>query len=78
MRGRRITVRLPDDQVDFDQQVADGRVASRADGVARALRREHRRVRAERDLETLKAAGEDAELAGLATWASRQAFPVDP
>ena len=47
-----VTVRLPDDLVKFiDQQVAEGKVPSRATAVAKALRREQRRLLAEKDAE---------------------------
>jgi len=77
--AKQITVRLPDDQVDFlDREVAAGRTASRATGVARALRREQRRSRAERDLATLLAAGEDPDLGDMVGWAAgHQAYPDD-
>jgi Arc/MetJ-type ribon-helix-helix transcriptional regulator len=75
--AKQITVRLPDEQVDFlDREVAAGHVSSRAAGVARALRREQRRARAEQDLSTLLAAGEDPDRAGVVDWAAdHQAFP---
>ena len=73
-----ITVRLPDDQVAFlDAEVSGGRAASRATVIARALRSEQRRRRAEQDLETILATADDADdLAGLADWAARQPYPM--
>lgn len=69
---KQITVRLPDDQVDFlDQEVSSGHAASRATAISRALRREQRRRRAERDLHVLLESGDDPELAGLHEWAAR-------
>lgn len=71
-----ITVRLPDDQVDFlDAEVDGGRAASRASAIAQALRREQRRRRAEQDLIVLASAAEDSDLAGLHDWVARQAYP---
>lgn len=66
-----ITVRIPDELVAFtDEEVAAGRSRSRADLVARALRREQRRVLAERDSQIYAALlPEDDELAGIATLA---------
>jgi Arc/MetJ-type ribon-helix-helix transcriptional regulator len=74
---KQITVRLPNEQVDFlDSEVTSGRAASRADAIARALRREQRRRRAERDLHVILADGEDPELAALADWTSRRDYPA--
>ena len=59
-----ITVRLPDELVDFvDAEVARGAVTSRADAVTRALVRERRRRRALQDVAILKA---EASAAGVA------------
>ena len=70
--SKQITVRLPDDQVDFvDQEVSDGNATSRAAAISRALRREQRRRRAERDLLRLLESGDDPELVGLQEWAGR-------
>lgn len=70
--SKQITVRLPDDQVDFlDEEVSQGNASSRASAISRALRREQRRRRAEHDLSVIAAAGGDPELAGLHEWASR-------
>jgi len=73
-----ITVRLPDDLVTFvDGQVRQGRAASRADVVARALAREQRRAVALRDAAILaQAAGaEPDDLDDLAGYAAAQ--PLD-
>jgi Arc/MetJ-type ribon-helix-helix transcriptional regulator len=68
---KQIAVRLSDDLVAFvDQVVESGRERSRAAVVSRALERERRRAAAERDAEILAATGPDAELAGLAGYAS--------
>ena len=73
---RQITVRLPDDQVDFlDTEVADGRATSRAAAIARALRREQRRHRAEQDLRTVLDGGDDPDLVSLQDWAARRSYP---
>jgi Arc/MetJ-type ribon-helix-helix transcriptional regulator len=63
-----LTVRIPDELASFvDQDVADGRAASRADAIAKALAREQRRRVAERDVELLIAhRGEHNDLDGLA------------
>lgn len=63
-----IAVRLPDELVAFvDQLVSDGRAASRAAVVSRALHRELRREIAARDAAILTAAGdEDDDMDDLA------------
>ncbi len=67
-----LTVRIPDELAGFvDQDVADGRAASRADAIAKALAREQRRRAAERDAELLIAhQGERSDLDGLAEHAA--------
>lgn len=71
-----ITVRLPDDLVDFvDSEVASGVVTSRADAVARALVRERRYRTALADVAILRAGVEDDDLEGLA--AHTAAHPID-
>ena len=70
-----ITVRLPDDLVEFvDTEVADGTAVSRADAVAEALVRERRRRVALVDVAILRR-GADDDLDRLAAWAADQ--PVD-
>lgn len=70
-----IAVRLPEDLVEFIDEVVrrdDG--GSRAAVVSRALRRERRRLVAERDARILAAAAEgdlDDDLDALARYASR-------
>jgi Arc/MetJ-type ribon-helix-helix transcriptional regulator len=65
--SKQIAVRLPDDLVDFVDEIVDsGGGRSRAAVVIRALRRERRRALAERDAEILAELGPDPELAGLA------------
>ena len=74
--SRQITVRLPDEQVDFlDLEVSDGRAASRAAAIAHALRREQRRRRAEQDLRTELDAGDDPDLVALQDWAAHRSYP---
>jgi Arc/MetJ-type ribon-helix-helix transcriptional regulator len=69
--SKQIAVRLPDELVRFlDQVVASGRERSRAAVVTRALERERRRAAAERDVAILTATGPDAELGGLAGYAT--------
>ena len=70
-----IAVRLPEDLVQFiDQLVAEGRAPSRAAVVGQALRRERRREVAARDAAIL-AAGQDDDLQGLAEHVAR--VPLD-
>ena len=58
-----IAVRLPDEAVAFlDAQVASGGAKSRADFIWRAIRREQRRLVAERDAEIYAAEGPDPDL----------------
>jgi Arc/MetJ-type ribon-helix-helix transcriptional regulator len=65
--SKQIAVRLPDELVDFvDELVDSGAGRSRAAVVTWALEREHRRVVATRDAEILARTGPDPELAGLA------------
>jgi Arc/MetJ-type ribon-helix-helix transcriptional regulator len=65
--SKQITVRLPDDLVDFmDELVATDKATSRASVVARAMERERRRELAARDLAILSAAGDYPDLEGLA------------
>ncbi len=62
-----IAVRLPDELVDFvDEVVHAGAARSRAAVLTRALERERRRIVAERDAAILASTGQDPELAGLA------------
>jgi Arc/MetJ-type ribon-helix-helix transcriptional regulator len=69
--SRQIAVRLPDDLVDFvDEIVGSGSGRSRAAVVTQALERERRRVVAARDAEILARSGPDPQLAGLAEHAA--------
>ena len=66
-----IAVRLPDPVVAFlDEEVAAGRVSSRAALVASALEREMRRLLAERDVEILQTDGAADDLDGLVDWSA--------
>jgi Arc/MetJ-type ribon-helix-helix transcriptional regulator len=65
--SKQIAVRLPDELVDFvDELVDSGVVRSRAVVVSQALERQRRRVIAARDAQILARTGPDPELAGLA------------
>jgi Arc/MetJ-type ribon-helix-helix transcriptional regulator len=65
--SKQIAVRLPDELVDFvDEIVGSGASRSRAAFVTQALKRERRRAEAARDAQILAGAGPDQELAGLA------------
>ena len=68
--SRQIAVRLPDELVEFiDQVVRSGQAISRAAVVARAVDRERRREIAERDAAILAAAGADPDFDQLAEFA---------
>jgi Arc/MetJ-type ribon-helix-helix transcriptional regulator len=65
--SKQIAVRLPDDLVDFVDEIVDsGGGRSRAAIVTRALERERRHVIAARDAQILARTGSDPELVGLA------------
>ncbi len=67
--SKQIAVRLPDELVEFvNEIVGSGSARSRASVVTRALDRERRRVVAERDADILARTGPDPELAGLAEY----------
>ena len=74
--SKQIAVRLPDDIVDFiDQLVEHGQATSRASVVARALDRERRREIAARDAAILARTDPEADLDGLTEYAART--PLD-
>ena len=76
--SRQITVRLPDDLVDFiDAEVGEGKERSRAAVVARALAREQRREVAARDARILASQGHDPELVGLAEFAAGASLGIE-
>jgi Arc/MetJ-type ribon-helix-helix transcriptional regulator len=65
--SKQITVRLPDELVDFVDEIVDsGAARSRAAVVSHALEREWRRVVAARDAQILARTGPDPGLGGLA------------
>ena len=74
--SKQIAVRLPDDIVEFvDELVRDGEADSRADVVRRALERERRRAIAARDAAILARSGADSDMGMLARHAVR--VPLD-
>lgn len=75
--SKQITVRLPDELVDFaDEQVRTGQAASRAAVVSRALARERRRIATDRDIAILLEQGDDdPDLDAIAAYASRLPRP---
>lgn len=76
--SKQITVRLPDDLVDFmDELVATDKATSRASVVARAMERERRRELAARDLAILGEHGGYDDLEGLAAAASGTVLDLD-
>ena len=73
--SKQIAVRLPDDLVDFvDDLVKEGNAKSRATVVTRALQREQRRQFAARDA-AIARAGPDADMDSLARHVARA--PLD-
>jgi len=76
--SKQIAVRLPEDLVDFvDDLVRDGDAKSRAGVVVRALQRERRRAIAARDAEILARSGSDADMDGLAEHVARAALDLE-
>ncbi len=75
---KQIAVRLPEELADFiDSEVGEGRAASRATIVIRALERERRRARAARDVAILVASGPHPDWGGLAEYAARHVLSVE-
>ena len=71
-----IAVRLPEEIVEFvDSQVSSGAAKSRAEFIWHAIRREQRRLAAERDAAIYAEFGEDPELEGIAEYAARMPRP---
>jgi Arc/MetJ-type ribon-helix-helix transcriptional regulator len=69
--SKQIAVRVPDDLVEFvDELVEAGAERSRATFVAKALERERHRLLAARDAEILARTGPDPDLVGLAEYAA--------
>lgn len=76
--SRQIAVRLPDDLVEFvDELVEAGAGRSRAAVLAGVLDRERRRTLAARDAAILASSGPDPELAGLAAHVAELHGPLD-
>jgi Arc/MetJ-type ribon-helix-helix transcriptional regulator len=74
--SKQIAVRLPDDLVEFiDQLVEHGAASSRAAVVARAVDRERRRQIAARDAAILARSPGDPDVDSLAQYAAR--IPMD-
>jgi len=73
-----IAVRLPDEMVDYlDQLVAEGKATSRASVVEQALAREIRRHIAARDAVILAGLGPDQDMESLAAYAVRLQMDLD-
>ena len=76
--SKQIAVRLPDDIVEFmDELVAQGNAKSRASVVSRALERERRRTLAARDAAILSRAGDDRDMDRLAEHLARSPLDLD-
>ncbi|MHB8245430.1 MAG: ribbon-helix-helix domain-containing protein [Acidimicrobiales bacterium] len=74
--SKQLTVRLPDDLVDFiDRRVEEGKAPSRAAAIATAMERERREEVAERDAAILSRATDGDDLDALAAFAARA--PMD-
>jgi len=73
-----ITVRLPDELVDFlDSQVASGEATSRATLVAQAISRERRHRVALADADIYARTEDDADLASFTRAAAASTTPLD-
>ena len=73
-----IAVRLPEDSVAYiDRVVAEGRATSRADVVARAIKREHRREIAAQDVAIFQTQTNDSDLDALASYAVTTPVEID-
>ena len=76
--SKQIAVRLPEDLMDFvDQVVSKGMAPSRAAVVVRALEREQRRQVAARDIEILTSVGDDPDMDSLVKHVAGMSLPVD-
>jgi Arc/MetJ-type ribon-helix-helix transcriptional regulator len=76
--SKQIALRLPDELVDFlDEVIASGRFESRAAIVTRELRRFQRRLIAERDAEIYRTQGDDPELLAIAEFISKHPVSLD-
>ena len=75
---KQITVRLPDDLVEFiDELVDSGRFESRAAVITRQVKRLQRRLIAEKDAEIYRTQGEDAELVAIVKHMSQHHPPLE-
>ena len=73
-----IAVRLPDDLMEFvDEQVADGKAASRADAVKAALKLARRRRANEHDAYIYATTPPDPEIEAFNEWANRHRPPLE-
>jgi Arc/MetJ-type ribon-helix-helix transcriptional regulator len=76
--SKQVTVRLPDDLVEFiDLRVEEGEAPSRAAVIARAVERERRRATAERDVAILTGIPCADDLDDLAAYAARTPLDVE-
>lgn len=76
--SRQIAVRLPDELVEFiDDLVVTGRFESRAAVVTRELRRLKRRIEAEQDAEIYRREGDDPELVEFVRYTSKLPMDLD-
>ncbi|MFM9877443.1 MAG: ribbon-helix-helix domain-containing protein [Rhodoglobus sp.] len=75
---KQITVRLPDDLVEFiDELVDSGRFESRAAVITRQVKRLQRRLIAEKDAEIYRTQGEDPELVAIVKHMSQHHPPLE-
>jgi Arc/MetJ-type ribon-helix-helix transcriptional regulator len=76
--SKQIAVRLPDDLVDFmDALVLEGQESSRAAIVARALKRERRRLGALRDVEILKRTEPDEDMNAMVAYLAHRPIGLE-
>jgi Arc/MetJ-type ribon-helix-helix transcriptional regulator len=76
--SKQIAVRLPDDLVDFmDALVAGGEETSRASIVARALKRERRRLGTLRDIEILKRSEPDEDMDAMVAYLAHRPIGLE-
>jgi Arc/MetJ-type ribon-helix-helix transcriptional regulator len=71
-----IAIRLPEEIVEFvDSQVASGAAKSRADFIWHAIKREQRRLAAERDAAIYAREGEDPDLVAFLKHTAQLGYP---
>ena len=76
--SKQIAVRLPDDLVDFmDNLVIEGQETSRASIVARALKRERRRLGTLRDIEILKRTEPDEDMDAMVAYLAQRPIGLE-